>query len=180
MANKICIPGVLCINNYAIIISLLIVVVYTIRMKQKTKEIVKKVYVDSAKKLIEKRPQDERPDLYRQMYDKLEEPSKSYIPINIRTRGPEVSFQQVGYVFRDETDPTYNPDGKNTVPLYGRPEYSGSTVWEYYVIIDDIKMELSNNKEIYSGDKISIKGFAGDWSAEIYENKEYKYIPYLY
>jgi len=183
MANKICIPGVMCINTYAIIIILLVVVVYTIRMKQKTKEIVKKVYVDSAKKLIAKRPQDEQPGLYRKMYDKLEEPTREYpgIPINIRTRGELPSFQNVGYIYRTESDPTYNPDDVNRFALYGRPEYSGADKWEYYVSgADNIKIKLSNNKEIYSGDTVSLTGFAGNWIAHINEFAEFRYIPFVY
>ena len=186
MVNQICIPKLMCINTYFVIIILSVVLLYTIRMKMQTKEIIKKVYVDTASKLIEGRPQDQRPDLYRQMYDRLEQPSKTYVPsgggvpINIPTRGPEVSFQTVGYVYREESDPSYNPDEKNRASLYGRPTYGGSSVWEYYVIIDDIKIELSNNREISSGDVVSIKGFAGDWKAEIYEDKTFRYIPYIY
>lgn len=175
------------VNIYFVIIIVLIVLLVIQQNKKQHKEIIKKAYVDTASKIIEnKYPQDKRPDLYRKIYDKLEEPSKLHfptrIPINIRTRGAEVPYQQVGYVYRTESDPTYNPDENNRLPLYGRPDYRGSNVWEYYVQIpkDQIKIELSNNKEIYSEDKVSIKGFSGDWIAEIYENKEYKYIPYVY
>lgn len=182
MTNQICIPKLMCVNTYFVILILAVVLLYTFNMKRK----VKKVFVNKASDFIESRPQDQRPDLYRQMYDKLEQPSKTYVPssggvpINIPTRGPELSFQSIGYVYREETDPTYNPDEKNRAMLYGRPTYSGSNVWEFYVIIDDIKIELSNNREIFSGDVVSIKGFAGDWKAEIYEDKTYRYIPYLY
>ena len=188
MSNQICISNLICLNTYFIIVILLVVILYIILMKQKTKNIVKKVYVDTAKNIIEtKYPQDKRPDLYRQMNDVLEEPSKTHfpsrVPINIRTRGAELPYQQVGYIYRNESDPTYNPDGVNTVPLYGRKDHRSSDIWEYYVIPDknnNIKIELTNNREIFSGDKISVKTFTGEWIAEIYENKEYRYLPYLY
>jgi hypothetical protein len=182
MVNQICIPKLMCVNTYFIILILLIVLVYTFNMKRN----VHKIFINKASDFIENRPQDQHPELYRRMYDRLEQPSKTHvpsqngIPINIRTRGPEVSFQQVGYLYRDESDPTYNPDEKNRASLYGRPTYGGSSKFEYYVIVDDIKIELSNTSEIYTGDVVSIKGFSGDWNAEIYENKEWKYIPYIY
>ena len=182
MANQICIPGVFCVNTYFIILILLIVIAYTIRFQSKTKEIIKKVYVDKASDIINRYPQDKRPDLYRQMRDVLEGPSKTHLPINVRTRGSELPYQQVGYIYREESDAAYNPDESNRMPLYGRRDYRGSDIWEYYVIPrgETIKIELSNNREIFSGDNISVKGFAGDWIAEIYSNKEYKYIPYVY
>ena len=175
MPNQICIPNVACVNTNVIIIILAVVIVYVLRMKQN----IKKVYINTASKIIEKRPQDERPGLYRQMYDKLEEPSK--VAVNIRTRGPEVSYQQVGYVYRDETDPAYNPDESNRMPLYGRPDYAGADKWEYYVIPkgETVKIELSNNKEIFDADTVSVQGFAGSWIARIYENKMLKYIPFI-
>ena len=180
--NQICIPKLMCVNTYFIILILAIVIIYTIRMKQKTKEIIKKVYVDTGSKIIENRyPQDQRPNLYRQLYDKLEEPKREYDNrINIRTRGELPSYQNIGYVYREESDPSYNPDEKNRVALYGRPEYSGADKWEYYITDDDIKITLDNTREIYTGDKVSIKGFAGEWTAHVNEYKEFKYIPFVY
>jgi len=176
---KVCIPGVMCVNTYAIIIILLIVVAYTLRMKQT----VKKVYVDTAKKIIAKRPQDEQPGLYRKMYDKLEEPTRQYpgTAVNVRTQGALPSFQNVGYIYREESDPSYNPDDVNRFALYGRPDYAGADKWEYYVSgSDNIKIKLSNTKEIYSGDTVSLQGFAGSWITHVNEFQEFKYIPFIY
>ena len=186
MSNQICISNLICLNTYFVFIILMVVLLYTIIQKQKTKEIVKKVYVDTAKKIInEKYPQDKHPDLYRRLYDKLEEPSKTHFPrnaINIRTRGILPPYQQVGYIYREEGSANYNPDKNNILPLFGRPEYRSSNIWEYYVIPKEtgIKIELTNNREIYTGDKVNVKGYQGEWVAEIYDNKEYKYIPYVY
>ena len=179
MPNQICIPKVACVNTNVIIIILVVVVVYVLRMKQT----IKKVYIDTASKIIQKRPQDDQPGLYRKMYDKLEEPTRLYpgTNINIRTKGELPSFQNVGYIYRTESDPTYNPDDINRFALFGRPEYSGADKWEYYVTgADNIKIKLSNNKEIYSGDKVSLQGFAGDWLVHINEFQEFKYIPFVY
>jgi hypothetical protein len=166
---------------FATIVILLGVIIYLMFNKRKNN----KTYVDNAKRIINKYPQDRRPDLYRQMQDKLDEPSRSYFPstrINIHTRGEELPYQAMGYVFRDESDPNYNPDEINRLVLYGRPDYKGSDIYEYYLISpkDDIKIPLDNTKEIYSGDKVSVRGYSGEWTAEVYEYKEHKYIPYIY
>lgn len=163
------------------IVILLLVIIYLILNKRKSN----KTYVDGAKKIINRYPQDQRPDLYRQMNDKLDEPSRSYFPgtrINIHTRGEELPYQSMGYVFRSEDDPDYNKDEVNRLVLYGRPDYRGSDIYEYYVISpkDDIKVPLDNTREIFSGDKISIRGYSGEFTAEVYEYREYKYIPYVY
>ena len=181
MSNQVCISNLICLNTYFIIVILLVVISYVILMKQKTKSIIKKAYVDTARQLINKYPQDKRQGLYRQMYDKLEEPRREYDNrINIRTRGELPSFQNIGYVYRDESDPSYNPDEKNRLALYGRPTYEGSDTFEYYIIENDIKMKLSNNKEIYTDDKVVVKGFSGEWTAEINDYTQYRYIPYVY
>ena len=174
------------INIYVVIIIILFVLLIGNMYKQYNTDLIKKTYVDKMKKLIGNKSPEKRPDLYKQIYDKLEEPSKYHLPtrtpINIRTRGEEVSYQQVGFVYRTEDDSSYNPDENNRLPLYGRQDYRGSSIWEYYVQIpkDQIKIQLSNNKELYTDDIVSIKGFSGNWIVEVYENKEAKYIPYLF
>lgn len=180
--NEFCIPNLFCVNYYFIVIILLISLIYIALNKMKSTEIVKKVYIDKASEQIDKRPQDERPDLYRKLYDKLEEPTRKYLPINIPTRGETLPYQVVGYVYREETDANYNPEDVNRMILYGRPEYRGSTRYEYYITLPDdlIKIPLDNKEEIFTGDIVSVKGFTGDFIAEVYEYQQYKYIPYIY
>ena len=178
MPNQVCIPNLFCVNTYFIISVLVFVIVYIFLSKRTNK----KIYVDTATKFIESRPQDERPGLYRKVYDKLEEPTRKYDnSINVRTRGEQPSYQNIGYVYRDETDPLYNADEVNRIALYGRPDYTGSDRWEYYVLASDgIKIILDNKKEIYTDDTVAVKGFAGDWTAQVNDYQEYKYIPFLY
>ena len=174
---QICIPNLLCVDYYFIILVLLVVLIYIFLNSRKNKI----VYIDTAKKIIDKRPQDQRPDLYRKVYDKLEEPTRKYDnAVNVRTRGELPSFQSVGYVYRDETDPLYNPDGTNRLVLYGRPDYVGADLFEYYVMDGDIKIVLDHTKEIYTDDKITVKGLAGQFTAHVNEYQEYKYIPFIY
>ena len=121
--------------------------------------------------------------------DKLEEPARDYqnsrgLPINIRTRGRELPFQNMGFLYRDETDTNYNKDDVNRLMLFGRPQWSGSNKYDYYVTTPEnnsIKIPIEDdNDEIFDGDTIQVTGFSGTFKIKLYEYKEYNYIPYLY
>jgi hypothetical protein len=130
--------------------------------------------------LIEKR--------YRERVEnKFVEPKRDYensrgIPINIRTRGKEPQFQSMGFLYREESNPDYNKDDTNRLMLFGRPEWAGSSKFDYYVTTSGnstIKIPLSNEKELYDGDELEIVGFAGKFKLKLYEVSQIKYIPYL-
>jgi len=70
------------------------------------------------------------------------------------TRGYPPPYQKKGYLV-DVTD------SKNILNIYGRPKYVGSTEYQYYVSKNDInnndvKIPISNNREIFDGDIIKI------------------------
>jgi hypothetical protein len=70
------------------------------------------------------------------------------------TRGYPPPYQLKGYLV-DNNDP------KNILSLFGRPKYTGSTEYQYYVSKKDInnneiKIDISNKREIYDGDTIVI------------------------
>jgi len=192
MQPQICLTKDLCVNAYFVIAILIMVIVYMTQVQKETKEIVSKAYVDNNRLIASEYPQDQHPELYRRLTDQLEEPSKTYqptsqvyippgaIPVNQSTQGGEPSYQALGYVYRDETDPAYNPDQVNTFQLYGRPTYYGSNIWEYYIIANNIKIVLENDREIFDGDTVTIRGYTGEWKVTIYEDKTFKYIPYIY
>ena len=96
--------------------------------------------------------------------------------VNIRTRGPNMNFQQQGFLYKDD-----NSGG--VLGLFGRQKYPGSSQWEYLVgdkSLDDIKIPLDNNKkELSDDDEISVKGFGDGYKVQLYENEELSYIPYL-
>ena len=121
--------------------------------------------------------------------DKLEEPARDYqnsrgLPINIRTRGRELPFQNMGFLYRDETDTNYNKDDVNRLMLFGRPQWSGSNKYDYYVTTPEnnsIKIPIEDdNDELFDGETIQVTGFSGTFKIKLYEYKEYRYIPYLY
>ena len=121
--------------------------------------------------------------------DKLEEPARDYqnsrgLPINIRTRGRELPFQNMGFLYRDETDTNYNKDDVNRLMLFGRPQWSGSNKYDYYVTTPEnnsIKIPIEDdNDELFDGETIQVTGFSGTFKIKLYEYKEYRFIPYLY
>ena len=130
--------------------------------------------------LIEKR--------YRERVEnKFVEPERDYenscgLPVNIRTRGKQPPFQSMGFLYREETDPNYNKDDTNRLMLFGRPEWAGSSKYDYYVTTSAnsaIKIPLDNEKELYDGDELSVTGITGKFRLKLYDISQIKYIPYL-
>jgi len=106
--------------------------------------------------------------------DKLVPPERRVDPrLNIRTRGILPSFQKLGILFKD---------GAETLPLFGRPTYYGSTEYDYYVVDASRnfnKIPLENVKrEVTDGDNVNIPIYNQEYKAMIYEPEEIKYIPY--
>jgi len=129
-------------------------------------------------------------------------PERSYsntygIPINIPSRGPLQSFQQIGILYKEnivDTDklPGNNNDS-NILPLFGRPTFNGSRRWNYYTSSDkfqNFKIPITRNgrkcsddngcDEIMNGDMIEIPSYNGKFKVEIYDYESPRYIPYVY
>ena len=129
-------------------------------------------------------------------------PERSYqntygVPINIPSRGPNVSYQQVGILYKENIE---NPDkmpgnnnDSNILPLFGRPTYNGSKKWNYYTSSDKyqnfkLPIKIDGRKcddvlgcdELRDGDMISIPSYNGRFKVEIYNYDKPSYIPYVY
>lgn len=136
----------------------------------------------------ETKPQVEENIYKKRIEDKLEEPKRDYIntsglPINVRTRGRELPFQVIGFLYRDESDANYNKDDVNRLMLMGRPKWSGSNKYDYYVTTSEnssIKIPIEDeNDELFDGDVLTVTGFSGSFKVKLYEYKEMTYIPYI-
>lgn len=104
------------------------------------------------------------------------------VPINIRTRGEPYEYQNIG-LLRHPTD------SNDIKPLYGRKTFGGSSLWNYYCLLNNhiqvkipiIKEENCLNergcKEILNGDKVVINNTT--YIAETYPYTDYRYIPYV-
>lgn len=107
------------------------------------------------------------------------------VPINVRTRGFDDAYRQVGLLTR--------LNGKETIlPLMGRPLHTNRNKWQYYTISDQhqgIKLPVSRNgrsctneygcDDLYNGDTIYVEGYKDAFKVTTYENALPRYIPYL-
>lgn len=128
-------------------------------------------------------------DIFRnRVEDKLQEPTRDYVnsnglPVNIRTRGRELPYQMIGFLYRNETSENYNKDDVNRLMLFGRPKWSGSNKFDYYVTTSEnssIKIPIDDsNHELFDGDNLTVTGFNGNFKVKLYEYKEMQYIPYI-
>ena len=129
-------------------------------------------------------------------------PERSYtntygIPINIPSRGPLQTYQQIGILYKENIVDTDKLPGNNTdnsiLPLFGRPTFNGSKRWNYYTSSDkfqNFKIPLTKNgrkcsddngcDEIMNGDMIEIPSYNGRFKVEIYDYDSPRYIPYVY
>jgi len=107
------------------------------------------------------------------------------IPINIRTRGFESSYRQVGILTRS--------NGNETIlPLMGRPLDNARGKWQFYTMSDkhmSVKLPVSKNgrsctgeygcNDLYNGDNVYVEGYNDAFKVTIYENNTPAYIPYV-
>ncbi len=101
--------------------------------------------------------------------------------INIPTRGYPENFQLLGMLSR-KSDESF-------LQLYGRPTYSGSNQWEYYIriekngFVNKIPIQFKNGKEIMDGDTILVPGMdssKGHFIVSLYNYNTPRYNPYDY
>ena len=129
-------------------------------------------------------------------------PERSYsntygIPINIPSRGPLQTYQQVGILYKenivDKDKLPGNNNDSNILPLFGRPTFNGSRRWNYYTSSDkfhNFKIPITKNgrkcsddngcDEIMNGDMIEIPSYNGKFKVEIYDYDRPSYIPFVY
>lgn len=107
------------------------------------------------------------------------------VPINVKTRGFDDAYRQVGLLTR--------VNGRETMlPLMGRPLHTNRNKWQYYTISDQnhgIKLPISRNgrsctgeygcDDLYNSDTVYVEGYKDAFKVTIYENASPRYIPYL-
>jgi hypothetical protein len=203
MAKK-CIPGVICIENMTLFILLLVIglVIYMIYSQNKYNSISSnrepsKIVVIQQPSLasITTRRTDSLNDPYAPPLkeDGYYHPRNSSdvrgIPVNIETRGSGMAYQQVGIL----TPMNGGGDGL-ILPLMGRKWLNGRDKWQYYTMSNGMsnmstKLPVSVNgksctgeygcNEIQNGDTVYVEGYKTTFSATVYENGTFSYIPYL-
>jgi len=203
MAKK-CIPGVICIENMTLFILLLVIglVIYMIYSQQKYNS--QQNPSEPSKIVVIQQPTlggiaTRRNDSFNDPYspplkdDGYYHPRDSSdvrgIPVNIETRGSGMSYQQVGIL-----TPTNGGGDALILPLMGRKWMNGRDKWQYYTMANGMsnisaKLPLSVNgksctgeygcNEIQNGDTVYVEGYKTTFSATVYENGTFSYIPYL-
>ena len=107
------------------------------------------------------------------------------VPINIKTRGFDDAYRQVGILTR--------MDGREMIlPLMGRPLHTNRNKWQYYTMSNNqgVKLPLSKNgrsctneygcDDMFNGDTVYVEGYRDAFKVTMYENASPRYIPYIY
>jgi hypothetical protein len=202
MAKK-CIPGVICIENMTLFILLLVIglVIYMIYSQHKynltkTDEPSKIVVIQQPTLgSISTRRNDSLNDPYSPplkedgYYHPRDSSDVRGIPVNIETRGSGMSYQQIGIL-----TPINGGGDALILPLMGRKWMNGRDKWQYYTMSNGMtnmstKLPLSVNgksctgeygcNEIQNGDTVYVEGYKTTFTATVYENGTFSYIPYL-
>lgn len=179
-SNQVCISKFFCIDIYLLIGLLVLGLIFSIYSKNILgKEVAQKVYYLKADE-----KDSHKKNYYDKIYDVLKAPYNTYqseYP-SVHTQGDALpDFQQLGMVYRDESDPNYKPEQEQRFSLYGRPRYTGSNKYEYYVMTGGIKVMIGSDiNELMTGDTIQVTGYTGDFKVEVYETLGPRYNPWSY
>lgn len=108
-------------------------------------------------------------------------PIRRGIPINQRTRG-ETHYKRIGILYHNDI----------ILPLYGRPTYTRSHLWNYFTISNDhvsieIPLEIQGKDchssygctEIDDGTQVYIPAYNDTFTVKLYDRTP-RYIPFVY
>jgi len=200
--GKKCVPGVLCIENmtlaFLFIVVCMMVYMYYNLAKPYYKETPKIIVVSNPAVGISTRldPINDpyMPPLKKDGYyhpsdssDIRGQPDPRGIPINIRSRGLNSDYSQIGILTRSSSNDNM------ILPLMGRRNMAGRDKWQYYTMTNtgnlNTKLPISVSgknctseygcDEINNGDTIYVEGYRDTFTATIYETGTFSYIPYI-
>ena len=111
------------------------------------------------------------------------QPSPPGVPINIRTRGVDVAYRQVGILTQQ--------GGKDLIlPLMGRPLEPRRDKWNFYTMAGNqaqVKLPVKSHgrnctseygcDDLTTGDQVSVEGYGGSFKVTVYENESPRYLP---
>ena len=111
------------------------------------------------------------------------QPSPPGVPINIRTRGVDVAYRQVGILTQQS--------GKDLIlPLMGRPLEPRRDKWNFYTMAGNqaqVKLPVKTKgrnctseygcDDLTTGDQVSVEGYSGSFKVTMYENEAPRYLP---
>ena len=202
MASK-CPPGVLCIENYTLLIVLVIsglILYYLYNKFSKTNSYNKTLNVDIVSNLFDNM---RIPKNYytNDDSDVLLNPYKAPlrndnifinsgqkppgIPINVPTQSVDSTYRQICILTRTNGDETI-------LPLMGKPLFTNRDKWNFYTMSDknnSIKLPITFKKKsctneygcdnLTNGDVVYVEGYNDAFKVTSYDNNNMRYIPYL-
>jgi hypothetical protein len=198
MAKK-CIPGVICVENMTLfILALLIISVGYLYYKQFAATGTEKGKESSSTTIhswMIPQPPPQQQNIYSPPLNTIDIRGPPVvavgIPVNIRTRTANTSYQQIGILTKNVR--SGNGQDPIILPLFGRNLLNGRDKWQYYTIANsggasfNAKLPVSVNgrsctseygcDSISNGDVVYVEGYEDTFRATIYENATLNYIP---
>lgn len=196
--GKKCIPGIICIENMTLFVLFILIVLVLYFIYMKSEKPSNQVHPPEQKIIIVSAPNSQPTE--NSINDPYIPPLKNNayftnsgdirgIPINIETRGTGMSYQQIGIL-----TPVGNNSNDLILPLMGRKLMNGRDKWQYYTMANGsstihTKLPVSVNgksctgeygcNDIQNGDTVYVQGYNNVFTATVYENSAFSYIPYL-
>jgi hypothetical protein len=116
-------------------------------------------------------------------------------PINMRTRGYNQEYSQVGILTRERKDRTEDTSFRDNMilPLFGRRAVNGRDKYQYYSMSNTgsvntkLPVKIRGKScvgeygcdELMNGDTAYVEGYNDSFHATVYENNTFSYIPSL-
>jgi hypothetical protein len=111
------------------------------------------------------------------------------IPINIQTRGANMTYSQIGILTRTKA----MTDREMILPLMGRRIITGIDKWQYYTVsntgVVNTRLPIrfrgrsctgdQGCEYLNDGDMVYVEGYDDNFRVIIYENTQFQYIPYI-
>jgi hypothetical protein len=202
MASK-CPPGVLCIENYTLLIVVIIsalILYYLYNKFSKTNSYNKILNVDIISNLFDNMriPKNyytnDDSDVLLNPYQAPLRNDNIFInsgqkppgiPINVPTQSVDSTYRQIGILTRTNGDETI-------LPLMGKPLFTNRDKWNFYTMSDknnSIKLPITFKKKsctneygcdnLSNGDVVYVEGYNDAFKVTSYDNNNMRYIPYL-
>jgi len=194
--GKKCIPGLICVENMTLfLLTMIFIVVVYLYYKQYSREnpsgntyIVLPNQLTGGLNTIDSRsPVDNPyvPPVKDDTYFRRDSGDPRGLPVNIKTRGVNNNYQQMGILTRKNDE--------LILPLMGRQLTAGNYHWQYYTMTTtgnmNTKLPISMNGKsctgeygcdsLSNGDVVYVEGYSDTFRVTLYENSTFNYIPYF-
>ena len=190
---KKCPPGVICLENFTIIIIIILVGLCYLFFSKKQNQ---NINISTNLRTNE----DAKPGFFNlpsypyNNNDVLVNPyapplrdERYMVPINVSTTAVDTSYRQIGIL-----TPLNGSSKDNILPLMGRPLFTRRSLWQYYTISNqhnNVKLPVSVKgksglnengvDEVFSDDTVYVEGNNEAFKVTKYENDTIKYLPFL-